>query len=686
MGATGGSSAGGLGEIAGKTALAATCHKTALAASCQWHPCLRLELWHPSSRMVRSRAGRTLLTLLVAFVLAIAGRVQVTHAQCTANQLAKLLANDGASSAHFGFSVSIDGDVAIIGADGDDDGGTNVGSAYIFRFDGTSWNQQAKLLASDGQAGDAFGTAVSINADVVIVGAILDDDNGDRSGSAYIFRFDGTSWNQEAKLLASDGAPADQFGNAVSINGDAAIVGADLDDDLGTFSGTAFIFRFDGTNWNQEAKLLASDGAARDEFGFSVSIDGNNALIGARLDDDNGSGSGSAYVFRFDGTNWNQEAKLLASDGAAGDDFGTSVSLSSDVAILGANGVDDNGSKSGAAYVFRFDGTNWNQEAKLLASDGAADDDLGISVSIDADVAIVGADGDDDSGTDAGSAFVFRFDGTSWNELAKLLASDGADKDSFGSSVSVSGNVAFTGAFQDDDKGSGSGSVSVFADLDDCNNNGTLDSCDIADGTSQDCNGNGVPDECDIANGTSQDCNGNGIPDECETDCNGNGVPDDCDIANGTSKDCNNDGIPDECQLGDNDCNDNGVPDDCDIANGTSQDQNGNGIPDECEGGCTGNEKIKKPKGKTKCKNGVVKKLTILVKLIKGNPGDTFTVSLDNGLTKDGTIKESGSGKATFKSKKCKDFSPGDFTATATWGCGATASKDGTVPQDCPCP
>jgi len=170
----------------------------------------------------------------------------------------------------------------------------------------------------------------------------------------------------------------------------------------------------------------------------------------------------------------------------------------------------------------------------------------------------------------------------------------------------------------------------------------------------------------DGAGGLCVDCNGNDIPDQCEIDCGTKGGP--CDIPG--------------CGMI-VDCNDNDVPDECDIANGTSQDENGDGIPDEC---CTGKEKIKKAKGKTKCKKGVVKKLSIFVKLIKGSPGDTFTVTLDNGLSKDGTLKSNGSGKAKFKSKKCNDFSPGDFTATATWSCGTTADKNGTVPQDCPCP
>ena len=267
-----------------------------------------------------------------------------------------------------------------------------------------------KITARDGAAGDEFGLSVSIDGDYAIVGAYLDDDKGSSSGSAYIFRRVGTVWTQEAKLTASDGAAGDQFGRPVSLSGDYAIVGAYLDDDKGSASGSAYIFRRDGTVWTQEAKLTASDGAAGDEFGFSVSLSGDRAIVGAWLDDDKGLNSGSAYIFRRDGTVWTQEAKLTASDGAAGDQSGFSVSISGDRAIVSSHGDDDNGSISGSAYIFRRVGTVWTQEAKLTASDGAAGDLFGLlSVSLSGDRAIVGALRDDDKGLNSGSAYIYAF-------------------------------------------------------------------------------------------------------------------------------------------------------------------------------------------------------------------------------------------------------------------------------------
>jgi len=374
----------------------------------------------------------------------------------------KLLASDGAANNRFGYSVSISGDYAIVGAVYDDDKGSNSGSAYIFKRDGTAWVQQQKLLASDGAASDYFGYSVSISGDLAIVGAFGDDDKGIDSGSAYIFKRDGTGWSQQTKLLASDGAANDWFGYSVSISGDLAIVGAHRDDDKENNSGSAYIFKRDGTAWVQQQKLTASDGAARDWFGWSVSISGDKIIVGAYGDDDKGAKSGSAYIFRWDGTSWSQQQKLLPLDGAAEDYFGCSVSISGDLAIVGAEGDDDEGSDSGSAYIFKWDGTAWSQQQKLTASDGAAGDYFGYSVSISGDLAIVGAAYDDDKGDYSGSAYIFRWDGTAWVQQQKLTASDGADWDYFGYSVSISGDLAIVGAASNDDKGSNSGSAYVF--------------------------------------------------------------------------------------------------------------------------------------------------------------------------------------------------------------------------------
>ncbi|MFQ5414765.1 MAG: hypothetical protein ACE5E6_09940 [Phycisphaerae bacterium] len=427
---------------------------------------------------------------------ALAGGAHPAPAQCVATETAKLLPDDGDWGDEFGLAVSVSGGVAVIGAPQDGDNGDESGSAYVFRNTGAAWVQEAKLSPDDGAPYARFGWSVSVSGDVAVIGADRDTVGAAWSGSAYVFRYNGTAWVQEAKLVADDGASDDAFGQSVSVSGDVAVIGAWGDDDNDSLSGSAYVFRRTGTAWVQDAKLLPDDGAFLARFGSSVSVEGDIAVIGAQWDDDNGFFSGSAYVFRHKGTAWVQDAKLLPDDGAAQDRFGIAVSVSGNVAVIGAHWADGNGDSSGSAYVFRRNGTAWVQEAELLPGDAAPSDQFGVSVSVSGHVAVIGANLDDDNGVNSGSAYVFRDTGTAWVQEAKLLPHDGATQARFGVSVAVAGDVAVVGAIWDEDNATASGSAYVFGGLGDCNVNDTLDLCDIADGTSDDADGDGVPDEC----------------------------------------------------------------------------------------------------------------------------------------------------------------------------------------------
>ena len=379
---------------------------------------------------------------------------------------AKITASDGEEFDAFGFSVSIFGDTAVIGAPGDDDNEADSGSAYVYRYNGSDWVEEGpKLTASDGEADDLFGFSVSIAGDKAVIGAYGDSDDGQSSGSAYVFRYNGNAWVEDEKLTASDAAAFDLFGYSVSISGNAIVVGAHGDSDDGPASGSAYVFRYDGNSWVEEEKLTAYDGAEADRFGRSVSISGNKVLVGAFADNDDGANSGSAYVFRYNGNAWVEDEKLTASDGAAVDQFGGSVSISGNTAVIGAANDDDNGSDSGSAYVFRFDGDNWVEEEKLTPSDGAEADRFGISVSISANSVVVGAEMDDDAGSSSGSAYVFTNDGGGWQEETKLTASDGMQFATFGGSVSIFADTAVVATIGDDENGELSGSAYVFGEV-----------------------------------------------------------------------------------------------------------------------------------------------------------------------------------------------------------------------------
>jgi hypothetical protein len=362
--------------------------------------------------------------------------------------MSKLLASDGAPGDTFGSSVSISGDTAVVGVK---IYAPQIGQAYLFQKSGGAWTQVAKLVPGDGRSGDQFGWDVAVSGDIAIVGAVGDDDNGANSGSAFVFEDLGGVWTQVAKLTATDGAAGDFFGNSVSISGDTAVIGAS-----GAGVGAAYIFKDSGGVWTQVAKLVATDGVGgvgNGSFGYSVAISGDTVIVGATNDNAKGTYSGSAYVFQnYDGV-WTQVGKLIAADGSEYDNFGRSVSISGSTAIIGSY-TDEKGAYSGSAYVFQNSGGGWTQVTKLMLADGATYDEFGDGVSISGDTAIVTASGRHDQG----SAYVFRNSSGTWNQTAELRAADGEAGDRFGQSVGISmdGTTALVGAAGDN---SGTGSA-----------------------------------------------------------------------------------------------------------------------------------------------------------------------------------------------------------------------------------
>ena len=225
----------------------------------------------------------------------------------------KITASDGAGSDRFGWSVAVSDNHIVVGANGDDDRGFSSGSAYIYNLDGTG---EIKLTALDGAAYDGFGYSVAISDTKVVVGSVNDDDAGSNSGSVYVYNTDGTS---QGKILASDGELGDAFGYSVAVSDNHIVVGAPEDDDSGSMSGSVYVYNLDGTG---EVKITASDGAANDYFGGSVAIHGDKIIVGAYADDDAGNMSGSVYVYNTDGTG---EQKIVASDATGNEYLGFSV-------------------------------------------------------------------------------------------------------------------------------------------------------------------------------------------------------------------------------------------------------------------------------------------------------------------------------------------------------------------------
>ena len=452
-------------------------------------------------------------------------------------------ASTGGALKMFGHSVAISGDTMAVGAPGERSATTTIngdetnndepmsGAVYVFTRNGTSWQQQAYIKASNAQGEDYFGFSVALSGDTLVVGAFqedsdaaeIDGDQTDNSsvdaGAAYVFSRTGTTWTQQAYLKAHNSDAGDRFGISVAVDGDTVAVGAHTEssDFVGiggtadgfnnntASSGAVYVFKRTGETWDQEAYIKASNTGTKDRFGVSVGLSGETLVVGAHAEDSEAVGingdetgrlasrSGAAYVFTRNGAAWSQQAYIKASNTGSEDEFGGAVAISGDTIAVGSseeasNGVgvggtqsNDNASDSGAVYVFtRVDGA-WDQQAYIKASNAGLGDEFGSTVALAGDLLVVGApfeDGlsvdvngaDDDSGDDTGAAYVYERKDDSWEFLAYLKASNPGVDDEFGRGVAVGAGMIVAGAPREDSIGSGVGA----AQNDDSSESGAL--------------------------------------------------------------------------------------------------------------------------------------------------------------------------------------------------------------------
>lgn len=374
-----------------------------------------------------------------------------TNAQ---TQVAKIIANDGEAEDFFGNSVSIDNNVAIVAAYFEDTNGWGAGAAYIFRNANNNWVEEQKLIGSEIDDYDFFGTSVGIAGNVAVVGAPFDRG----TGTAYVFRYNGTTWIEEQILQASDGLNNEMFGQSVSISssGNMIVVGAIMD---GLGRGSAYVFTYNGSTWVEQQNIYASDGVAGEKFGSSISVSEDESLI--LIGDVGINSSGKAHVFMKDGTTWVRTAKLLPANGTYGDGFGASVSISNNYAVVGARYDDVNFIDCGSAHIYKRSGNNWQWHSKISASDRHEDQRFGY-VSISSELILVGATHDNQNGLESGAAYVFKLSGNTWLQAAKILPDDGFAGDWFGSAVKIREFTALISAPYDNDNGANSGSAYIF--------------------------------------------------------------------------------------------------------------------------------------------------------------------------------------------------------------------------------
>ena len=350
---------------------------------------------------------------------------------------------------HYGSGAAIDGDVAVIATTPP----TNDGSAWVYRRIDSEWKGEEQLSPFPNSS-TTFGASAAVSGNVIVVGAPLENCE---QGAVYVYRFNGSIWSEEQRITAPTPTPI-QFGTSVAIWGEIIAVGAPRDDQAGPDAGAVYIFRHNGTLWELEATLVPHDADENDSFGASVDVNGSFVVAGSNNSLDGKIRSGSAYVFHFDGTDWLFQWKLLASDSVAYNEF-RRVAIDGDVITVGASrdNPDDPDPGPGAVYVFKFTGEDppWTQVQKLLATDGEVNDFFGTWVDVSGDGILVGATGDDDGGSESGAAYYFCRNEKSgmWDEISKLVPPNPAPGDKAGRWVSLSGRTALVSAFLDDHSG-----------------------------------------------------------------------------------------------------------------------------------------------------------------------------------------------------------------------------------------
>ncbi len=432
-------------------------------------------------------------------------------------QTAYVKASNTGRNDEFGLSVSVSGDTLVVGTryessaatgiDGDqeNDDAENSGAAYVFRYNGANWVQEAYLKASNADISDRFGVSLSISGDTLAVGAQgesgsatgINGDQGDGgvlTGAVYVFQRNGTTWTQEAYIKASNTGNGDRFGLNVALSGDtlavcaygesssATGVNGDQSSNAASESGAVYIFRRSDTGWAQEAYLKASNTEAGDWFGSSVALLGDLLAVGATgeasaspgingdQNDNSAPSSGAVYIFRRTETGWAQEAYIKASNPGSDDEFGRRVALSGNILAVGAhtedsgstgiNGAQDDESAvdSGAVYIFRLNGTLWAQEAYLKASNTGSNDQFGIAIALSGEMLAVGAVGEesaatgihgnqgDNSSSGSGAVYLYRRKEAGWDQSHYIKPSNTGEGDSFGISLAFARDSLAIGA------------------------------------------------------------------------------------------------------------------------------------------------------------------------------------------------------------------------------------------------
>ncbi|MDX1611655.1 MAG: hypothetical protein R3185_04745, partial [Candidatus Thermoplasmatota archaeon] len=380
----------------------------------------------------------------------------------------RLTASQASAQDNWGHRAAVDGNVAVFttplyptGPD-QDDPDIRKGAATIHVRSGTSWYEQAFLSPASLDPGDEFGFAAAVSGNTVAIGAPYDDTEGTDTGAVYIYTRSGSTWTLQETLTVSTVASGGAFGSSVALDGDTLVIGAMADDVFQNRDGSAYVFVRSNGVWSQQAKLMGSAPEAHRLLGRSVDISGDHIAVGASGHDHAALHAGAVYVFERSGTTWAQEAFLTASDAQAGDELGYDVAIDGSTVIAGAPYQD---TWAGTAYIFREDGSGWSQEAKLKPTDPSDWDLFAFSVDVEGGIALITAHGYDNHATDdpnVGAAYVFTRSGTVWAQESRFTHDDQDRYHTFARNAALSGTRALVTAPGDDASGSDAGAGFIY--------------------------------------------------------------------------------------------------------------------------------------------------------------------------------------------------------------------------------
>lgn len=366
------------------------------------------------------------------------------------------------NAARAGQSVAIDGDIVLVGAPGDSVHGSDAGAVHVWRRTAGVWDFQETIRPLSVAAGDSFGQAVAISEGVALIGAPGDDDHGLNAGLVYVFVTGTTGWSQQQSFSGSLVNPGDAFGSAVAMDGNTAVIGANRDDTSANDAGAAYVMKRGTSFWGEQAKLLAPNAAANDQFGVSVALDGDLAVIGAPAADTNGVNSGAVYVFERSGNTWDGGVQLPGVGNSWFDGFGESVDTDGTRIVVGAPGDDSIAVDAGSAWSFVNDGSAWVLEGGF-APQLSGGERLGSSIAIAGDTLVVGAAGEDYVNSDDGSVHAAEWGGLAWVSAERTGNPNGGISDALGSALAADEDLVVVGIPRADNGVVDSGSAWLFS-------------------------------------------------------------------------------------------------------------------------------------------------------------------------------------------------------------------------------